>query len=136
MSEGKVVARATAERLDYRRAAGRMVASRPGGMVYPAPGSSLAQYGTIRFLARDAEGEVLNRRGSAWGNVRVDTARGDTALTERIDCDGDFLRSSVPVAARGPGYQVDASGLSARTDGTDIRLTSGVKGQLRMEARR
>jgi hypothetical protein len=136
LSEGKVVARATAERLDYRRAGGRVVASRGGGMVYPVPGSSLAQFGTIRFLARDAEGEVSNRRGSATGNVRVDTARGDTAITERIDYEGDFLRSNLPVAATGPGYQVDGNGLSARTDGTAIRLTNGVKGRLRMEARK
>jgi hypothetical protein len=136
LSDGQIVARATAERLDYRRAGGRVVASRGAGIVYPEPGSSLAQYGTIRFLARDAEGEVLNRRGSATGNVRVDTMRGDTALTERIDYEGDYLRSSVPVAASGPGYQVDANGLSARTDGTAIRLTNGVKGRLRMEAGR
>src|SRR5436190_24255476 len=96
LSDGQIVARATAERLDYRRAGGRVVASRGAGIVYPEPGSSLAQYGTIRFLARDAEGEVLNRRGSATGNVRVDTMRGDTTLTERIDYEGDYLRSSVP----------------------------------------
>jgi len=136
LSEGQVVARGTADRLDYRRAGGRVVASHGGGLVYPLPGTSLAQFGTVQFVANHFDGEVPNRRGTASGNVRMHTARGDTATTERIDCEGDLLRSSVPVAAKGPGYRVEGNGLLAKTDGTSIQLTQGVKGQLEVEGRR
>jgi len=136
LSEGQVVARGTADRVDYRRAGGRVQASHGGGMVYPLPGSGLAQFGTVRFVAKEIEGEVPNRRGVASGGVRVDTTRGDVAVTERVQCDGDLLHNNVPVAVRGPGYQVDGNGLSARTDGSAIQLTQGVRGQLQMEARR
>jgi len=90
----------------------------------------------VRFIAERVEGEIANRRGIASGAVRVDTSRGDTARTERVFYDGDFLRSDVPVAAEGPGYRVDGRGMVARTDGTSIRLTDGVVGQLQTEARR
>jgi hypothetical protein len=58
------------------------------------------------------------------------------ARSDRIYYDGDFLRSDARVDAAGPGYRVDGNGLLARTDGSVIQLTDGVKGQLRMEARR
>jgi len=136
LSEGQVVARGTAERLDYQRAGGRVVASHGAGVVYPLPGTSLAQFGTVRFFANDVDGEVPNRRGTASGNVRMETTRGDSATTERIECEGDLLRSNVPVAAKGPGYRVEANGLLAKTDGSSIKLTQGVKGQLDVEGRR
>lgn len=104
-------------------------------MVHPSPGSGLAPFGTVRFVARDAEGEIPNRRASASGGVRLDAARGDTALTERVEYEGHVLRSNSPVAAQGPGYKVNGEGLVARTDGSSIQLISGVKGQLEMEAR-
>jgi len=132
LSEGQVVARGTAARLDYRRGGGRLVASGATAVVQPAPGSSLAAFGTLRFVAQDAAGEVSNRRGSASGGVRFDAARGDTALTERIEYDGDFLRGNAPVAAHGPGYRVNGNGLLARVDGSAIQVTSGVEGQLQM----
>jgi hypothetical protein len=135
LSEGQVVARGTAERLDYRRAGGRLVASRGSAIVHPEPGSALASFGTIRVVARDAEGEIPGRRGSASGGVRLDAVRGDTALTDRIEYEGDLLRSTSPVVAHGPGYRVNGKGLSARTDGSAIQLTNGVEGQLQMEAR-
>src|SRR5689334_12168042 len=133
LSEGQVVARGTAERLDYRRAGGRFVAQDAAGITYPLPGTSLAQFGTLRAVAREVEGEVANRRGSASGSVRVDTARGDTAVTERVELEGDLLHNSVPVAATGPGYQVDGNGFSARTDGSSIQLTNGVRGLLQVQ---
>ena len=136
LSEGQVVARGTAARLDYRRSGGRLVASRATADVQPLPGSSLAAFGTLRFVAQDAAGEVPNRRGTASGGVRLDAARGDTALTERVEYDGDVLRGNAPVAAHGPGYRVNGNGLLARVDGSAIQLTSGVEGQLQMEAPR
>jgi hypothetical protein len=136
LSEGQVVARGTAEQLDYRRAGGRVLASGGSAIVHPSPGSGLAPFGTVRVVARAVEGEIPNRHGSASGGVRLDAARGDTALTERVEFDGQVLRSSTPVAAHGPGYRVNGNGLAARTDGSSIELTSGVKGQLEMEARR
>src|SRR5205823_12340446 len=127
-----------AERLDYRRAGARMEAVRGGAVIDPDPGIGIgiAAFGSVRFIAERVEGEIANRRGIASGAVRVDTSRGDTARTERGCYDGDFLRSDVPVAAEGPGYRVDDRGMDARTDGTSIRLTDGVVGQLQTEARR
>jgi len=136
LSEGRMVARGTADRLDYRRAGARLQASHGGGIVHPEPGSRLAAFGSVRFVADRVEGEVANRKGVASGAVRLDAARGDVARTDRIYYDGDFLRSDARVDAAGPGYRVDGNGLLARTDGSVIQLTDGVKGQLRMEARR
>ena len=136
LAEGRVVARGNAERLDYRRAGARMEAVRGGAVIHPDPGTGVAPFGSVRFVAERIEGEIANRRGIASGGVRVDTSRGDTARTERVFYDGDFLRSDVPVAAEGPGYRVDGRGMLARTDGTVIQLTDGVIGQLQMEARR
>ena len=113
-----------------------MEAVRGGAVIHPDPGSRAAAFGSVRFVADRVEGEIANRRGIATGGVRVDTSRGDTARTERVFYDGDFLRSDVPVAAEGPGYRVDGRGMVARTDGTSIRLTDGVVGQLQTEARR
>jgi len=135
-SEGQLVARGTAERLDYRREGGRLKASRGSAIIHPTPGTSLATYGTLRVLAREAEGEVPNARGTASGGVRLDTARGDSALTDRAVLENGVLKGNAPVAASGPGYRVDGNGFSARTDGTAIRLGSGVRGQLQMEPAR
>ena len=91
LSEGQVVARGTAERLDYRREGGRLEASRGSAIIHPTPGTSLATYGTIRVLAQQAEGEVPNARGTARGGVRLDTARGDSALTDRVALENNVL---------------------------------------------
>jgi len=135
-SEGQVVARGTAERLDYQRPGGRVRASRASAIIYPEEGTGLATLGTVRVLARDVDGEVPSRRGTASGGVRADAARGDTALTDRVDLDGSWLRGSAPVTASGPGYRVNGNGILARTDGTSIQLNSGVRGQMRMEGPR
>ena len=133
LTEGRVTARGNAERLDYRRAGARLEASRGGAVIQPPPP---APFGSVRFVADRIEGEVANRRGVASGGVRVDAARGDSARTERVYYDGDYLRSDTPVAAQGPGYSVQGNGMLARTDGTAIQLTRGVQGQLQAEARR
>ena len=131
-----MVARGNAQRLDYRRTGGRLEATDGAAAVYPAPGSGLAEFGMLQFTAPRIDGEIVTRRGNASGGVRLDTARGDTARSERVSYDGDLLQTDVPVHARGPGYQVEGNGLFAKTDGSDIRLTHGVRGRLRMEARR
>jgi lipopolysaccharide export system protein LptC len=136
LSDGRVVARGNAERLDYRRTGGRLEAIDGAAALNPQPGSGLAEFGTVRFSAPHVDGEIPERRGNASGGVRVDTTRGDTARAERVGYDGDVLQTDVPVQARGPGYQVDGNGLFARTDGSEIRLTHGVRGRLQMEARR
>jgi hypothetical protein len=136
LSEGRIVARGTADRLDYRRAGARLQASRSGGVIHPEPGSRLATLGSVRFVADRVDGEIANRKGVASGAVRVDAERGDVARTERIYYDGDFLRGDTRVTAAGPGYRVEGNGLVARTDGSVIQLTDRVKGQLQMEARR
>lgn len=136
LSEGRVVARGNAERLDYRRTGGRLEAVNGAATVYPQPGSGLAEFGAMRFAAPHMDGEIPNRRGNASGGVRLDTMRGDTARADRVAYDGDLLESDVPVQAKGPGYQVQGNGFTAKTDGSDIRLTQGVRGRLQMEARR
>jgi hypothetical protein len=136
LSEGRVVARGNAERLDYRRAGGRLEAVDGAAAINPEPGSGLADFGTIRFNAPHIDGEVPSRRGNATGGVRLETLRGDTARAQRVGYDGDLVQTDVPVQARGPGYQVEGNGFSARTDGSDIRIIHGVRGRLRMEARR
>jgi hypothetical protein len=136
LADQQVVARGTAEQLDYRRSGGRLEATRGTAIVHPSPASRFATYGSFRFVADRVAGEVPTRRGSAWGGVRVDTSRGDTVLTDRLESDGDFLRSVTPVTASGPGYSVRGKGLIARIDGSTIQLTHGVAGQLETEARR
>src|SRR3954462_7086369 len=118
LSEGRVVARGNAERLDYRRTGGRLEAINGAAAVNPQPGSGLAEFGTMRFSAPHMDGEIPNRRGDASGGGGLDTTRGDTARAERVAYDGDLLQTDVPVQARGPGYQVQGNGFSAKTDGS------------------
>jgi hypothetical protein len=136
LSEGRVVARGTAERVDYRRAGGRFAATGAGALIYPEPGSGLAALGTLHVVAPRLEGDVPARRGTASDVVRLEADRGDSAITQRVHLDGDVLQTDTQVRARGPGYQVQGNGLLARTDGTVIRLISGVNGQLQMEGPR
>lgn len=135
MSEGRMVARGTAAKLDYRRSGGRLKAEEGAAQLVPDPGTALASLGALRVRAPLSEGEIVSRRGDAWGGVSLDAERGDQARTEAVHYEGDTVRSQTPVAARGPGYVVDGHGLNARTDGSRIDLTSGVQGQLQMEAR-
>jgi hypothetical protein len=67
----------------------------------------------------------------------MNAARGDSAVTERVDYDGaaGSIRGDQPIDAQGPGYRVHGNGLLARTDGSSIALTGGVTGNLVMEAR-
>ncbi len=135
MSEGRMVARGTASRLDYRRSGGRMNAEQGAAQLVPEkPGTGLASLGALRLGAPFIDGEIANRRGNAGGGVSLDAERGDQARTEAVHYDGDIVSSQTPVAARGPGYVVDGHGLNARTDGSRIDLTHGVQGQLQMEA--
>lgn len=73
---------------------------------------------------------MSGRSGSAQGGVTLEAARGDTARTERVRFDGEMLHGDRPVDGRGPGYTVHSSGISARKDGSEITLTSGVHGTL------
>jgi hypothetical protein len=136
MSEGRMVARGTAARLDYRRAGGRLYAEQTAVQVVPEAGTALASLGALRIDAPLVDGEVASRRGNASGGVRLAAERGDRAVTESVQYDGDFVRSRDPVAASGPGYAVEGHGLVARTDGSSIDLRDGVQGQLEMEAHR
>jgi hypothetical protein len=134
LSEGRVVARGTAEHLDYRRAGGRLVAYVGAASLEPEPGSGLAAFGTLYFAAPHVDGEIANRRGNAWGGVNLDTGRGDRAFTEAVEYDGTVLKSEKKVTAHGPGYRVQGNGLIAQSDGSWVRLTNGVVGQMQMEA--
>jgi hypothetical protein len=132
LSEGRVVARGIAERLDYRRSGGRLLAFSGSAMIYPLPGAKLAPLGPLRFTASRLEGEVPVRRGTASSGVRLEATRGDSARTEQVHLDGEILRTDTHVVARGPGYAVESNGLLARTDGSAIQFTSGVQGQLQV----
>jgi hypothetical protein len=136
LTEGRVVARGTAEHLDYRRAGGRLVAYVGAASMEPEPGTGLASFGTLYFAAPHVDGEIANRRGTAWGGVNLDTGRGDRAFTDAVDYDGTVVRSDKKVTARGPGYRVQGNGLVAQADGSAVRLIDGVTGQLQMEASR
>lgn len=136
LADGRVVARGTAERLDYTRAGGRLVASLAAASIVPDPGSQLSSLGTLRCRAPAVQGTLTNRQGHASGGVNVEAQRGDRGFTEAADYDRDLVRSSHPVRADGPGYQVRSHGLVARTDGSDLRLDHGVSGTLELEAAR
>jgi len=136
LSEGRMVSRGIADRLDYRRAGGRLTAERGAAQVWPERSSGLAPFGWLKFQAPSVDGEVANRRGHASGGVLLKTERGDDARTEAVDYEEDTIRSQTAVTARGPGYAVQGNGLEARTDGSIVALNRGVRGQLAMEARR
>src|SRR5205814_6743264 len=77
LSEGRVVARGTAEHLDYRRAGGRLVARTGAASMVPEAGTALASFGTLYFAAPHVDGEIGSRRSNAWGGVNLNTGRGD-----------------------------------------------------------
>ena len=131
-----MVARGIAEHLDYRRAGGRLVAFAGAASMEPEAGTGLASFGTLYFAAPHVDGEIANRRGTAWGGVNLDTARGDKAFTDKIEFENELVTSEAKVTARGPGYRVQGNGLRATSDGNDVRLVKGVSGQLQMEASR
>ena len=133
LSEGRVVSRGTAKTVDYRREGGHLVARTGDVTMTGDSGTELASFGALHVKAPFIDGEVSNRRGSAWGGVNADTARGDKAFTEAVSYDGDIVRSDVPVIAHGPGYEVHGKGMIARADGSSVRLTHGVFGQMQME---
>jgi hypothetical protein len=130
LSDGRVVARGTTERLDYRRAGGRLAASDAGAMIYPEPGTGLSTFGALHLVAPRLQGDVPARRGVASAGVRLDAARGDSARTDHVQLEGDLLKTDAHVWAQGPGYRVEGNGLLARTDGAFVQLTSGATGQL------
>lgn len=133
LSEGRVVSRGTAEHLDYRRAGGRLQASTAAASMEPEAGTGLASFGTLYFAAPHVEGSVTDKRGSAWGGVNLDTGRGDRSFTDAAQYDGEFVRSTSKVKARGPGYKVEGNGLLAAADGSSVQLVKGVKGALEVE---
>jgi hypothetical protein len=136
LSEGRVVARGTAEHVDYRRAGGRVLAANGAATMVPDARSGLAPFGTLHFTAPHADGEIANRHGTAWGGVTLDTGRGDRVVTDAAAYDSAVIHSESRVTAHGPGYRVEGNGLVAQADGNSIRLTHGVQGQMQMEAQR
>lgn len=130
LSDGRVVARGTARTLDYRRQGGRLEASDGAVALEPAPDAGFASFGTMQLQARQIDGEVTGKRGSARGDVRFDAARGDRARTDRLDYEGPVVRTESPVDGSGPGYTVHSNGLLARTDGSSVHLTHHVSGTL------
>ena len=134
MSDGRVVARGTARKLDYRRQGGRLLASEAALTLEPQQGGGFASFGALFLQAREVDGEVTGRRGNARGDVRLDAARGDRARTEALDYEGPLIRTDTPVDAQGPGYKVHSNGLVARTDGSSVQLTHHVSGALQVGA--
>lgn len=104
--------------------------------IVPEPGSGAAAFGTLHVTAPNADGEITNRRGTAWGGVTLVTGRGDDGVTQAVTYDGAQVKSESHVTAHGPGYHVEGNGLVASSDGSSVRLTHGVKGQMQMEAQR
>src|SRR5207244_13439789 len=87
LADGRVVARGTAEHLDYRRAGGRLVAFASAASIEPQGGTGLASFGTLYFAAPLVDGEIANRHGNAWGGLHLGPARGDRPLTEAVGDD-------------------------------------------------
>lgn len=135
LADGRVVARGTAKVLDYRRAGGRLIASDAAATMVAGAGTGLASFGALHFTAPRIDGEVAGRRGQATGGVKLETGRGDRAATESVVYDGETVRSDSKVVALGPGYRVQGNGMVARADGSSVRLTRGVSGQMQMETR-
>jgi hypothetical protein len=136
LSDGRLVARGTAEHLDYRRAGGRLIATHGETTLTPDPGTGLASFGTLHVSAPHVEGEIANRRGAGSGGVNLDTGRGDHAFSEVATYDGTTVRSDRRVIGHGSGYRVEGNGIVAAADGSSVQLTRGVKGSLDLEARR
>jgi Lipopolysaccharide-assembly, LptC-related len=129
-ADGRITARGTADRLDYRRAGGRLDAEVTAMTLVPQPGGRLATFGLMHFVAPHAKGEVGDKRGNAWGGVRFESDRGDHASTEAVEYADDQVRGDRPVTARGPGYTMHGNGLLAKGDGSEVTLTNGASGTL------
>lgn len=129
-SEGRVAARGTAARLDYRRAGGHLDADVAAMTVVPEPGAQVASFGAMSFTAPAATGEVSARHGIASGGVRFAAARGDRGDTEALEYDGETVHGEDLVRLSGPGYRVQGHGVVARADGSVVTLQKGVSGTL------
>ena len=70
LSEGRMVSRGIADRLDYRRAGGRLTAERGAAQLWPERSSGLAPFGWLKFQAPSVDGEIANRRGHRFRRVR------------------------------------------------------------------
>ena len=131
LSEGRVVARGTAQSASYRRSGGKLLAHQ--GAVVLAPGAQAPEgLGAVHLDAPIGEFDLASRTGSLWQGVHVRTDRGDTATTERVFVDGaaGLTRAPGPVEAQGPGYTVHGQSLVARSDGSRLQLSGGVEGTL------
>jgi lipopolysaccharide export system protein LptC len=132
-SEGRVAARGTAARLDYRRAGGHLDADVAAMTVFPERSAQVASFGAMHFSAPTATGEVGARHGVASGGVRFSAARGDQGDTESLEYDGETIHGDDPVRLSGPGYRVQGHGVVARADGSIVTLRDGVSGTLQAE---
>lgn len=132
-AEGRITARGTANRLDYRRAGGRLDADVTAMTLLPVPGSKTATFGAMSFSAPHASGEITEKRGMAWGGVKFSSARGDKAATEAVEYGDDLIHGEKPVAASGPGYRMKGNGLVAKADGSEVSLTNGTSGTLEVQ---
>ena len=138
VADGRLAARGTAVRVEYRRSGGRLIAQEASTALEPDPGTGLAALGTIRIAAPQVAGEVPNRRGTASGGVDLHATRGDRASAQTLTWDGvaGQITSNQPVQAQGPGYDVAGHGVVARDDGSSIQLVHGTSGRLSPEAGR
>ena len=134
-ADGRITARGTAARLDYRRAGGQLNAEVTAMTLVPQAGSQLATFGLLHFTAPSVKGEVQAKRGNAWGGVKFSSTRGDRGSTEEVEYDGDQITGDKPVALSGPGYTMHGNGLVMKSDGSGMRLTNGVTGTLQAEAK-
>src|SRR5256885_11830679 len=132
LADGQISARGTAAELNYRRSAGRLLASQAALRLPPRPRPGLAALGRLHLSAPLVEAETAVRRGVGSQGVRLDCERGDRARTDRVTYDGarDRVSSDTPFAAQGPGYQVRSRGSVARADGSEVQLIGGVTGRI------
>ena len=131
LADGRVAARGTAGEASYRQLASR-VEAKDLAVELPPGAQAPADVGHLRLTAPLASGDLAARTGLGWGGVLADAERGDHAATDRvlIDGPGNLVIAPGSVAARGPGYAVHGSSLTASADGKRIKLQGGVQGRL------
>ena len=123
-----VVGRGHAEELRVYRAEGLVEADAPWAELpgRPVPAASRGAERMSAASARLSLGE--HARLDAAGGVRLVTALGDVVdgADAHYAADARTLTTSHPVRARGPGYRLDADGLTAQVDTGEVRLEGGV----------
>jgi lipopolysaccharide export system protein LptA len=124
LSGGRLVASGTARELLFQRKEGRFQAVAATALFRAGPGGSSGSLGDLQLLSPRVEGRLQPREARALESVLVRAERGDELTTESLSWDGTAGRvaTAAPLELAGPGYRFRASGLQAKSDGSDVLL--------------